>query len=469
MLKLFIKFSLGSILAAVVSFFTTPITTALFLPEEFGIASIFITVQNLLMQVIVLGNDQSLVRFFYQKEFKDDIGKLISNVVIVPVILCVIVACGVWLCGQPLSMYLVKSYNPTLIWVLIATLFAALLERFTLLLLRMLQYAGSFSALKLVGAVVNFLVTIAYAYNVSKSFMAILMGLLVSMLVTSIIAIIITRKYWKFSNFSRQTIKASVIYGLPYLPTFIASWLFEGVDKMMLKSYSGDYQLGLFSAAYKFVAILSLLQIAFTTFWTPVSMELYEKNSTDAQQKFTKVFQFMLAVMMIGAVGLITIKPLVIKLFASTYTEVMYIMPFLLLVPVMYTLSEITVGGINFAKKTFWHLVIAVAISACNALLCYIFIPKYGAKGAAMATGLSYIMFYTLRTYLSNQYFKIKVGVLKNIITICLLVTCCFVNTFYIQSNITWVCNLTILGTLCILFFTEIKNNLTNFLLNKFN
>ncbi len=66
-IKSFFQFSIGQWIAALISFVTTPITTWLIIPEEFGRASMFTLAFNLLLNIALLGADQSFVRMFYEK------------------------------------------------------------------------------------------------------------------------------------------------------------------------------------------------------------------------------------------------------------------------------------------------------------------------------------------------------------------------------------------------------------------
>ncbi len=79
MFKLFFKFSIGSWLSAVISLFTTPIVTALIMPTEFGKASMYTLAFNLVLQVVLLGADQSFARKFYQDSSETHQGKVLLN------------------------------------------------------------------------------------------------------------------------------------------------------------------------------------------------------------------------------------------------------------------------------------------------------------------------------------------------------------------------------------------------------
>jgi O-antigen/teichoic acid export membrane protein len=63
--KKFVLYSFGPWASAFISFITTPLTTWLIAPEEFGKASMYTLAYSLLMFSALLGVDQSYIRFFY--------------------------------------------------------------------------------------------------------------------------------------------------------------------------------------------------------------------------------------------------------------------------------------------------------------------------------------------------------------------------------------------------------------------
>ena len=67
-LKLFVSFSLGTWIRAIVSFFTTPIITHLMNPDEFGKSAMYTTAFGIANMIVLLGTDQTFVRFFCDYE-----------------------------------------------------------------------------------------------------------------------------------------------------------------------------------------------------------------------------------------------------------------------------------------------------------------------------------------------------------------------------------------------------------------
>ena len=81
--------------------------------------------------------------------------------------------------------------------------------------------------------------------------------------------------------------------------------------------------------------------------------------------------------------------------------------------PLMYTISETTVVGINLKKKSKNHLYISIIVSLMNFVLCIILIPYLNSIGAAIALSISYIFLFYVRTYFSNKHYKINFDLLK--------------------------------------------------------
>jgi O-antigen/teichoic acid export membrane protein len=66
--KKFLSFSYGSWAGLIIGLLSTMITTRILDPVHFGKASMFTLVISLSMMVVLLGTDQSFVRFFYEEK-----------------------------------------------------------------------------------------------------------------------------------------------------------------------------------------------------------------------------------------------------------------------------------------------------------------------------------------------------------------------------------------------------------------
>ncbi|MGL5427915.1 MAG: lipopolysaccharide biosynthesis protein, partial [Cetobacterium sp.] len=194
-------------------------------------------------------------------------------------------------------------------------------------------------------------------------------------------------------------------YSLPFTITMALTWIFQSSDKIAIKMFSSVEELGLYSAAFKIVALLNIIQTGFTTFWVPVAYQKYTEDP-DNLEFFEKIHGYISLVMFGVALVVLMSKDLIILLLGQKFRIASSIMPCLVLMPIMYTISETTVLGINFKKKTSYHMTISVVVAVLNILGNAFLVPRVGAKGAAISTGIVYIVFFLLRTHYSLKEIK---------------------------------------------------------------
>ena len=194
------------------------------------------------------------------------------------------------------------------------------------------------------------------------------------------------------------------------------------MDKFFIKAFNGYIELGLYSAAFTIIALLNAVQGTFTTFWVPVANEKYVENPEKSKKFFTKVNLIVSFGMLIIAIGIITFKDFLILLLGPKYRQASNIFPFLVFMPIMYTISETTVLGISFKKKNKNHIYIAIISALVNLVGNLILVPSFGAKGAAISTGVSYIVFFSARTLISKNLYHVDYN-LKKFYTSTILVT----------------------------------------------
>lgn len=430
LLKSFIQFSAGPWLSAAISFVTTPITTYLIIPTEFGKASMYTVAFSLILQAVLLGTDQSFVRMFYEYD-EDKRPALLWNSLISPLSMSVAASVVLILFRKEISLLLFDEPSHFLpIFALSFTIVIAVLERFSTLVLRMKKRGIAFSSLRVVHTLSTAGGIIFYALVFGRDFYAVIFGTVISHFVVLIVSVLMEISFWRKGIWlSPSWIKRVVLYGLPFVPAFIVSWLLNSMDKLALRSFSTFEEIGFYTAANKIVAVLLLIQTGFSTFWTPVAYETHEKSPDDTSL-YSRVSKLLAAVMFMVSLLLIGFKDIIVLILDSAYLPAANIMPFLIFYPIMYTVSETTVIGINFAKKTHWHLWISLMAASVNFIGNSLLVPIYGAKGAALATGVSYVVFFYSRTLISRKLYRVDYSLMRYTMATFILIFVAFINTF---------------------------------------
>lgn len=456
----FLSFSVGNWLVLIIGLISSPIITRIIDPVEYGKFGMFNLYASILMLIITCGLDQSYVRFFYEEE-EANRNKLLFESIKIPIILNIIVACIIIIFKVPISKYIISEYNLSFIILLILNISLSSIGRFSLLTVRMKQKGKLYSMLQVMQKL-SYLMSIALFFMIyNNSFLTLAYATLISNAVIAGISIFTERDSWNFKNIKDKKLKNSQLdilkYGIPLIFTVLVTWLFQSADRMAIKAFYGDYQVGIYTSANNIIAILNILQASFANFWVPVAFEKYEKTPEDT--KFFSNINDIVSFLMFGVgIGLILFKDVIVLLLGHKYRTASYIMPFLVFMPVLYTMSEVSVGGINFKKKPKYHIIIASAACLFNVIGNSILVPILGAKGAAISTGLAYIVFYYARTLISRKLYKVDYHIGRTTVAILAISVLALHSSFMEFSMITIIIGVIVILTVLFLYRSTVKN-----------
>lgn len=469
-IKNFVNVAGGTFLTLVIGVLTTPIITRLVNPNDYGRLSLFTMYANILMMILGLGLDQSLVRFFYKSDHQDYKNKLLHECIKIPIIITLCI-CGIIIF---ISNIITNQFKvPLAIQIVFCIhVLGLLLNRFAILLLRLQYKTRLYAILNITQklAYVILALILIKSKNENYFFMLVIATVLANLIVT-FIAIIFERNIWSSKKRSKEykiNIKELVTFGVPFIFSFGITLLFQSLDKISLSYFCSIDEVGIYSSAMSLVNIFAIIQTSFNALWTPMVMEHYGKNPND--KNFYIKGNEIIAVLMFGmGCILILCKDIFALLLGEQYRLVAYIIPFLIFNPIMYTISETTVIGILFTKKSKYNIYIALGACICNFVGNIVFIPMLGAKGAALSTGISYIIFFILRSWFSNKLYKIDFKLNKiYAITVSTLIFSLYntFNKYDFVSFIMFILNIAIIYILykstihdCISYIVKFVNN----------
>lgn len=463
----FMEFGIGSIITLMIGFISSPIITRLISPVENGKFSMFITIGNLVLMFSYLGLDQSYVRYFYEE--KDEVrGTLVKWCMKIPIIVNIGVSVLLLIFYKPISTFIIGKSSLNIIILLVVFLIISVILRFSTLQIRMQQRAKMFSFINIIQKASNLILVIGLYSIYSNNYYTLILATLISTMIGGGVAILVEKEVW-FSSDKNKALKTSkkdiMRYGLPLIFSMAITWIFQSTDRIAIKYFVGYGELGLYNGAMTIIALLTAVQATFTTFWTPVAFEKYNENPEN-KEFFKQINEIVVFVMLFIALGLIASKDLIIYLLGSKYRDAMYIFPFLVFMPVMYTISETTVIGINFQKNPKDQIKVAVISAVFNLIGNLILVPRFGAIGAAISTGLSYIVFWGARTYFSQKYYKVKFELKKFILAIVILYILASYSSFHSFNYIIFFGSVAI-GIIYIILYRKTLKRIINFILKK--
>ena len=406
----FASVGVGSVINMLIGLITTPIITRLVDPADYGQLSLFNTYANITMMLFGLGFDQVLLRYFYMS---DDISykrRILSKCMFLPVLLFCTLAIPIS-CVYYFTKMNTSAKNMLIFSLFLAEVLCLLVNRVSILVVRLNGNANLYAFLNVVQKIVYVAVAIPLIVLVKSEFFLILvLATFISYFVPTVISIISERRIWRFNLESGEPqlpYRVLLKYGLPMLLSSSIYLFFQATDKLCLRYFCDYEDVGIYASAASLMSIIAIIRSSFTTVWTPVAVAHYEKAPEDTVF-YTRINLIITLIMFGFGLSLMAGKDLLVLLLGQKYREASIILPFLMFQPIMYTISETTVVGLIFAQKSSLQLVSSAGACIFNLIVNICLIPFLGAKGASISTGMSYIVFYFLRTTFSNKYYPIQ-------------------------------------------------------------
>ena len=459
--KHFISIGTGTVINMLVGFLTTPILTRLVGTAEYGQYSIFTMYASIALMVLCMGFDQALIRYFYRFDTVDYQRTIVKECVMLPVLSTLLVAIIV----NCLSWFgLVRfEFKPQIMTMLTILVFFQVLNRLDLILLRVTYQTKLYSMLQVLTKVLFAGLAIAGCVLLKAQKLFVLsFASALSYGVVAVVGIGSQRVLWDFKKTRERYVidrKELYRYSFPFIVSMGITTLFQAIDKMSLNRYCSYEEVGIYSSAFTLVHVFAIVQTTFSTIWAPMVVEHYEKDPED-RGFYQKGFRTMSVVMFFIGASLILCKDLLVMLLGEDYRGSAAMIPFLCLSPIMLTMSETTVIGITFSKKSYMQIIVSAVACVTNFVGNILLVPVFGGVGAAISTGLSYIVFFAMRTILSNRYFPMKWGLGKFFAITVLFLAYALYNTFLGFGIVTVLEYVAILTLLIVTYRDVIKNGL---------
>ncbi len=408
----FLVIGTGTLINMLIGLILTPLITRLVDPLEYGQLSVFTMYANIAEMVLCLGLDQALVRYYYESDEDEHKRALLLKCIKLPVIVTVICASLFMLLT---SKGIIKfEFDPYIsAWLCLCVLFQ-LIYRFSVLVVRLEYKSKLYSTLNILRKLAYLVLVVLFVFVFRKDhFDLLVVSTVLSIFICMLLSIYIQKDMWNFrlnKAESCTTTDAELLkYAAPFIISMGVTQVFQAIDVISLNTYRTYAEVGVYSSAMTLVHIFAVIQTAFNTLWAPMQVEHYSKNPED-HAFYQKGNQIITVIMFFIGLSLILVKDVFAVILGSKYREAAYILPFLVFNPIMYTISETTVGGLIFKKKSNMQVVVALGACITNIIGNTILVPELGCQGAAISTGISYIVFFSLRTFLSNKYYYTDFG-----------------------------------------------------------
>jgi O-antigen/teichoic acid export membrane protein len=338
----------------VVGFAVIPIYTHLFSVEDFGIIATVSVLMGLIGLMMNLGVNNSVGRFYWDPATKDG-----QHALIVSAGLYQLLAVGVLI---TFIFYFVMNSFRGLIFERFGIEWRLLvLMLFTILPDQILQFALDtirlhftplrFIMLSFLKNIMGVAIGLWLIAGLNWGLYGFFWGGFIASLLSVPVAFWFIRQELSLS-LNREIARKIFHFGYPFLFTGLAYWIFGLMDRLLLAEFSNETQVGLYSIAFKFAAVVTFINTAFGQAWSPYAIKLL-RDDENYRQTYSGIFSiwyFLLAIL--GCAIALFADELMILLTPREYWPASRILGFVAMGLVLFGTTQITALGISLEKKT---------------------------------------------------------------------------------------------------------------------
>lgn len=222
----------------------------------------------------------------------------------------------------------------------------------------------------------------------------------------NILNIIYSRKYVSYKRIGHYDCLQHLKPTLALFATYLAVNVYSSLDSVMLGFISGDFQVGIYSAAVKIRTVLTTLITSIGTVLLPRMSYYIDKGQWNEFQRTLKKSYctiIMLAVPMM-VYFMMMAEPSVLFLSGSEYVSAANPMRILMPIMLLSSLSNITGMQILIPMGGEWKFAFSVTCGAVvDVVLNLILIPHMGAIGAAYGTLFAELTQFCVQLYFTRN------------------------------------------------------------------
>jgi len=444
-------YGLGNISSKLVGFFLLPLYTEHLSTAEYGILAILEITSQIIVSLFSLNISTAMMRWCADANDEHEKKSVIftslsATVVISSVLLLVLVPNQL---NFSLFFFDSAKYSNYFFLLFLSSSFG-IYNLIPLTIMRLRERSSLFAFLNTTKFIITLLLNFYFIAYKNMGIEGILLSQLLGQIFLTLFSIPITIKNVVI-RFRITILREMINYGIPLIFSTIFVMVFTMSDRFIIKYFSGDSSVGIYSLGHKIASVMNLLILkSFQLGFLPIA---YKKlGALDEKRFFSKILTYYTIVLVFTALSISIFSKELIELLAQSknywvaYTVVPIIAFSFVLKGIQYTFSL----SFHYSKKTSYNAVIVIFTSIINVTLNIIFIQEFGYIGAAYSMLLSIGFMLILSYYYGNKVYPIPYEIRKIFIAVIAGILCYYLATFF--NNLSVVFSILLKLTLLVAF-----------------
>ncbi len=401
-----VVYGLGGLVARILAVVLLPLYTHYLPPGSYGRVETLTAASAVAVIVLRMGVSTAFFRFYF--DHKDAARRLVvvrtsfwftMTMATVGLVLAVVFA-------GPLARAIPHFGNhPDLVRAAAIGFWAQMNYEQLTSLFRVEERSVAFALASLANVLITILATVILIVGYHKGALGLLVGNFIGTLCVYV-ALLAYRREQLGLQFDRSVLRGMQKFGLPLVPSALALWAINFIDRLFVGAYKNQAEVGVYSAAIKIASVITFVMYAFRTAWPAFAYSI--EDDRDAKHTYSYVLTYLLVVSSWIALALGALAPWITRAMVSPrYHRAQEAIALLAFAGAVYAGYTVLAIGSGRARRTQFNWVVSGAGAALNIGLNFWLVPRYGMVGAAIATAAAYAALFLGMTWYAQRVFPV--------------------------------------------------------------
>ena len=401
-----------NVIRKAIPFLLLPILTRYLSAEDYGIVSMFAVVVSILTSLVGVNTHGAIARNYYDKS-KDDLKVYISSTMMILLYSLTFISIVFLIVGRFIAE--LSSLPLIMLWVALAIAVGRYIMRVTLVLWQVQKQAWQYGFFTISNSAVNVLLSLLFVVGLGFAWQGRIYAQLITAGLFLIIGVIfLLKNKWLGLKTNKDDLIDAFKFGLPLIPHIIGAILITMIDRFFITYYVGIAETGIYTVGYQIGTIISVLATSFNQAYVPWLYEKLKLNSPKVKQQIVKFTYAYFVVIILLAIGLTVTSNLFLQYFVGEqFSNSSIYVGWIALGYAFQGMYFMVVNYLFYIKRTNFIGLITIVLAISNIILNIIFVPIYGALGAAYATTIAYFLQFIAVWILSSKLYPMPWNPIK--------------------------------------------------------
>ncbi len=405
-----IIYGISSAFQSLIGFVLLPLLTKYFSPEEFGVYSLLILMATLVGAFFFFGSSSTLNRFFFESDTNEHKKAIVSTTFLIALIGASFQVFLGFIFATKLSVILTNSVNyATHVFLMMLANAFGILMNYNFVVLRLEKKSKLFVNINVGTNLINILVIYILLVYFKAGIYAPIIGTLISNVLSFFISLIFIKKFYSMS-INTGMLKEYIFFGLSSTLNGLTYYFLDWIDRFFIKVYASLADVGIYSMGYKIGMIINVFVIfPFGMIWSTIRMQ-YAKDS-DNSRFVTKIISYytIFGLFFILSTSFFAKEFLFLFSGREEYYIASKVVPIIMIAHLVYGYINIIDFGILISKKLYFFYLTFIVGAGLNALLNFIFVPKFGYMASAYITLITYFFCSGVIYVIGNRFYYLQI------------------------------------------------------------